>query len=352
MVVTSIAQLEHCYKVLTMTFHGNTHPASSFPTSLSNHPLDRRKERLKALSNLVGPKLFTKRMDQHISQIHRFQQQQQQQQQQGLVMNPPFNHNIDDNNNKNDNNDSSPPSTIRVVHISDTHQWHNYIELPVGNLLVHTGDMVGNYIHKGHVPMDLVDQFQTFLDWLAQVAVPRYDHIVFIAGNHDTYLDKTHACPIQYHRAMTLIQNYTTQYPTLHYLQDSSWVYQGLVIYGSPTTMRRDKKRVSNGFERTVSERQGLWQSIPTSVDILLTHIPPAGMGGSRLYDACPLLTQQVYSTSSPTRPKLHCFGHVHSQFGIYCHDTTVLSNGSQEGLLRVDLHGGAMPIIIDVPLS
>lgn len=340
-VVTSIAQLEHCFKTLTMTLNGNAHSSSLLtkPIPIPLYPLDRRKERLKILSHLVGPNQFTKRMEQHVSQIHRFQQQQQ------LVMHQP---NIDN---------TPPPSTIRVVHISDTHQLHDYIELPFGNILVHTGDLVGNYIHKGHVQMDLVDQFQTFLDWLVQVAIPLYEQIIFIAGNHDTYLDKTQACPIQYHRAMTLIQKYTTLHPTLHYLQDSSLIYQGMVIYGSPTTMRRDKKRVSNGFERSVSERQILWQNIPASVDILLTHIPPAGMGGSRPHDACPLLTQHVYPSSIQThpyccRPKLHCFGHVHSQFGIYCHETTILSNGSQEGLLRVDLYGGSMPIVIDVPLS
>jgi hypothetical protein len=52
-----------------------------------------------------------------------------------------------------------------VVHISDTHNFHNYIALPHdGDLLLHTGDMVGNY--NANYEIDVVSQFKDFLDWI------------------------------------------------------------------------------------------------------------------------------------------------------------------------------------------
>ena len=50
--------------------------------------------------------------------------------------------------------------------------------------------------------------------------------------------------------------------------------------------------------------------------------------------------------------PLLHCFGHVHSQFGVAKNGPTLLSNASQERLLRDDLYGGGAPLIIDLPLK
>ena len=38
-----------------------------------------------------------------------------------------------------------PPGTVRVVHCSDTHNMHGLVYMPGGDILVHTGDAVGNY---------------------------------------------------------------------------------------------------------------------------------------------------------------------------------------------------------------
>jgi UDP-2,3-diacylglucosamine pyrophosphatase LpxH len=54
----------------------------------------------------------------------------------------------------------------------------------VGDVLIHAGDIVGNY-GKGY---DIVSDLRSFVAWLQRVA-PSYEHVVFIAGNHDTLLD-------------------------------------------------------------------------------------------------------------------------------------------------------------------
>jgi hypothetical protein len=50
-------------------------------------------------------------------------------------------------------------TTIRVVHVSDTHNQHGRLSrsLPQGDLFLHTGDIVGNYDHKIDILAQLVD---------------------------------------------------------------------------------------------------------------------------------------------------------------------------------------------------
>lgn len=331
-IVDSIAHLKQAYQTLTTRIPQLRMACNSDRIS----PLERRKERLKTLSRLVGPNVLTKRMDQHVSQIHRFQDQYA-----TLTMMMP---------------QPQPPRepTIRVIHISDTHNLHEHIDLPRGDILVHTGDIAGNYIHKGH-NMSLVDQLQSFLEWLERVALPHYEKVIFIAGNHDTYLDPAKCTtPLDYKRAMDLIADYTSKHESrLHYLCHSSISHRGLLIYGCPTTICRVEGQarvtVSNGFERTIQQRHDDWQAIPRDVDILLTHLPPAGIGLSHVQDSCPMLTNHVYKTDRSSRPKLHCFGHEHTQFGVAVHEETILSNACQERLIRVDWNGGALPIVIDI---
>mmetsp|Transcript_12143 Transcript_12143/g.16947 ORF Transcript_12143/g.16947 Transcript_12143/m.16947 type:complete len:344 (+) Transcript_12143:218-1249(+) len=72
---------------------------------------------------------------------------------------------------------------VRFVHISDSHHHHGRIVVPNGDVLIHTGDTVGNY-GKANVN----DHFEEFCNWLRQIS-KRFKAVVFIAGNHDTQLD-------------------------------------------------------------------------------------------------------------------------------------------------------------------
>ena len=75
-------------------------------------------------------------------------------------------------------------SYARVVAISDTHAYHANMDLPPGDVLIHGGDLVGNYGRESDIAAD----FASFVRWLHAVA-PSYTDVVFIAGNHDTLLD-------------------------------------------------------------------------------------------------------------------------------------------------------------------
>lgn len=314
-VVSTVQELKHAHDVL---IHDVFCP--------ENDLLHRRHQREATLQNLAGGAL-TYRVQQLHSHSQRLQQQLK-------AIQPQY----------------TSPSSIKVVHISDTHNYHRHVRLPRGDLLLHTGDIVGNY--RETYEIDLLKQFTDFLDWIAQEAYPKYDRIVFLAGNHDTYLDPVKQ-PKQYEISMHILHSFLEEHPNVSYLHKSSVFYRGLEIYGTPTTICRveaqKRNMLSNGFERTIEERYQDWESIP-ECDILLTHLPPSGLGLSSAEDSCPMLTNAVYRDARKA-PRLHAFGHIHSQFGVVQQASTILSNASQERMLKVDLYGGGSPIVLNLAI-
>ena len=247
-------------------------------------------------------------------------------------------------------------SSIRVVFVSDTHNHHHHLSLPSGDILLHAGDAVGNYGKT-----DIKIHFQNYIQWLIQQS-KRYQHVIFIAGNHDTLLDGN-CYNTSY--ALELLQ---TLPKNVHYLENESVVLNvtthksGVVrnvhIFGSPVTASRQesmgKKYYSDGFERTNQERKILWEKVPSTLDILLTHTPPTFndlMEGtfnniSLTNYGDPLLTKKLNTLTSSgivlgggvhRPPRFHCFGHDHDGFGVAQNSTTTFLNGAQEGVIRYD---------------
>jgi dienelactone hydrolase len=66
------------------------------------------------------------------------------------------------------------PGHIRFVHISDTHNKHDRIKIPPGDVLIHSGDF--SY-HPG-----TKRQVAAFAQWFAQ---QDYEYKIIIAGNHE-----------------------------------------------------------------------------------------------------------------------------------------------------------------------
>ncbi|HEU4469447.1 MAG TPA: metallophosphoesterase, partial [Flavisolibacter sp.] len=67
---------------------------------------------------------------------------------------------------------------MRFVAISDTHGKHRTIRLPKGDVLLHAGD-----ISYGRKKEEVAD----FLGWFAK---QDFAYRIFIAGNHDFFLEK------------------------------------------------------------------------------------------------------------------------------------------------------------------
>lgn len=66
---------------------------------------------------------------------------------------------------------------IKIVCISDTHNKHNEINLPEGDILLHAGD----FTYQGSK-----EEIKEFNNWLGK---QKFKHKVVIAGNHEFGLD-------------------------------------------------------------------------------------------------------------------------------------------------------------------
>ncbi|MFK7978501.1 MAG: metallophosphatase domain-containing protein [Saprospiraceae bacterium] len=178
---------------------------------------------------------------------------------------------------------------MKIVAISDTHGLHNQLQLPKGDMLLHSGDVA-----KRGSEQEIV----AFLNWFSQ---QDFQYKIFIAGNHDFYFEETSAAAI----ADLIPEN-------VIYLNDSGVTIEGIHIWGSPVQPRF--------FDWAFNRDRGAdidrhWQLIPENTDILLTHGPPQGIldkTSQGLEVGCEMLLTRI----EQIQPKYNIFGHIHEAYG------------------------------------
>jgi len=71
-------------------------------------------------------------------------------------------------------------------------------------------------------------------------------------------------------------------------------------------------------FNRTEEKMKQHWEGIPDNTDVLITHSPPYMIRDFATYSdeyvGSPSLRDEVLNR---IRPKIHCFGHIHLEYGI-----------------------------------
>lgn len=215
-------------------------------------------------------------------------------------------------------------SSTRLVCISDTHGDHERVALPEGDVLVHAGDVTAHGTEE-----DLV----RFLAWFGS---RDFDHKLFIAGNHDRFLEHHPGRTARLAREAGVI-----------WLDDSGCEIGGISVWGSPITPRF----LDWAFMRdpgTDIERH--WAMIPRGIDLLLTHGPPFGIldqvgpdGDAGERTGCPSLLARV----KRLRPPLHVFGHIHEGHGRVERDgVTYLNVSTMDSTYRI----ANAPVVIDIP--
>jgi Icc-related predicted phosphoesterase len=220
---------------------------------------------------------------------------------------------------------------FKITFISDTHGKHDQIttvkslrknnqplDLPGGDILIHSGD----FMNTGHNTMEAIQFFQWF------DAIPNYDTKVFIAGNHDRWMQD----------APDNARGMLTGYKTIEYLQDENLTlyydgYNGdepeenVRIYGSP--WQPEFYDWAFNLPRNGEEMKARWDAIPDNTDILITHGPPYGYldipGGQSIRVGCEMLRHRV----DEFKPKIHVFGHIHGSAGYYFNGHTHFINAS-----------------------
>ena len=198
---------------------------------------------------------------------------------------------------------------MRLVCISDTHNQHDKVDLPEGDVLIHAGDWTGTGTQK---------QVISFIRWFASQP---HKHKILIAGNHEVTLDlpyyQTHwhnfhpksALPSGY------IKSYVLREEGIHYLEDTEVVIDGVKFYGSPH--QPSFGCWAFGVDRGLPIRS-VWSDIPDDTDVLITHGPPYGYGdmldiGERV--GCKDLLEEI---TTRVKPKVHIYGHIHEGYGTY----------------------------------
>jgi len=176
---------------------------------------------------------------------------------------------------------------IRMVCISDTHSLDPG-HIPDGDILIHAGDITdyGN-------PAEL----QAAINHYSALPHP---HKYIIAGNHDSYLDPTSRATL----SLADQQHEPLDWRSLKYLQHSSHkLYlpthkRTLNIYGAPQSPLPDPK-----YAFTNPGTENPWKdTIPSDIDILITHTPPKHHLDLPQALGCPHLAAEV----ERVKPLLH----------------------------------------------
>ena len=212
---------------------------------------------------------------------------------------------------------------MRIVAVADTHLFHDELVIPDGDVFVHAGDLC-----RGG---DL-DELRVASDWITSLP---HRYKVVVAGNHDWAFDRDRAA------ARALFATY---------LEDGDVTLEGVRFYGSPW------QPAFNDWAFNLPRGAALaakWSLIPTGIDVLVTHSPPAGLGdrspvGNRT--GCADLRARVAEVA----PRLHLFGHIHQDGGAWREGATLFANVTtwecERGPTVIDFERDAITLVTIPP--
>ena len=192
---------------------------------------------------------------------------------------------------------------MRVIAISDTHMMHRRITVPKGDVLVHAGDFSAHGSYS---------EFADFVKWLADQP---HKHKVFIAGNHDGWLEGSDANTVN-----DIIQKTVGDDSGITYLLDTSITIDGKKFFGAPW----QPEFCNWAFQaRRGKGMAAKWNWIPQDADVIITHGPAYGHGdyvpSNKRVAGCMELLKKIIKV----QPTLHICGHIHEGYGYTRSDET-----------------------------
>lgn len=208
---------------------------------------------------------------------------------------------------------------MRLVLIGCTHGKEGMLEVPDGDILIHTGD----FDLRSHDDVRDVD------NWFSTLP---HKHKLWIAGNHDFYPEK---------QDIKTLVNFST------YLQDEAIVIEGIKFYGFPWTPPFNEW----AFMLKNVKMLTAVGDIPSDVDILISHGPCFGIldqtrrangdigqsvGNIPLLDA----------VKKRIQPKVFVCSHIHEAYGRYFDGVTQFFNVS---FMDEEYRPTNKPMVLDV---
>lgn len=192
----------------------------------------------------------------------------------------------------------------KLVCLSDTHQYHDQVEVPDGDILIHAGDFCGRGTSS---------EVGNFLYWLDQQ--PHETKIV-VPGNHDVILERDEGIRKEFEKS------------GIHLLIDEEYTNKasGLKFYGVPWTP--DFHPDIWGFQSR-NAPQDYWTKIPEDTDVLVSHGPPLGSADQITVGGSPHLGCRVFSDtlSDFASPLTIICGHIHGSYGKHLLDHHTIYN-------------------------
>jgi Icc-related predicted phosphoesterase len=191
---------------------------------------------------------------------------------------------------------------MKIVLLSDSHCRLRKIEVPQGDILLHSGDLT----FKGDV-----QEISQELRELGRIAKNFKHGCVLIAGNHDWLSEREPA-----------LMEQMCKDEGLTYLCNSQIEIEGFKIWGSPVT----PFFCNWAWNRYRGDNiKKYWAAIPDDISILITHGPPMGIldpverynGQKCEYEIEHVGCQDLYNRIQELKNlKLHVFGHLHLGYG------------------------------------
>lgn len=189
---------------------------------------------------------------------------------------------------------------LRILHISDTHGFHRSFprERFEGiDVVVHSGDC-SNYLS----PIMNAHEVMDFISWYKEVPVK---HKIYVAGNHDTSIEKRLVNPGVFAEA------------GITYLENAATTIDGIKFWGSPHTPTFG----SWAFMKAREKINRVWETIPDDTDVVIVHGPPKGYrdlsfdpSGNLEMCGCSALAKQI---NKRLKLKAVCYGHIHNMNGV-----------------------------------
>lgn len=183
---------------------------------------------------------------------------------------------------------------MKIWAISDTHGYHNLLDIPSGiDLVIFSGDCA-NYKDIARNSVEVAD----FLYWMQDLPIK---YKIMIAGNHDTSIENG------------FISRANIESHGIIYLYNESVQLWGTYnIWGSPFTPTFGNW----AFMKSRGKLAPLWETIPEDLDILVTHGPPIGvldlsLNSDNSLDRCGC--SELWNEVVKKKPKYHLFGHIHN---------------------------------------
>ena len=177
---------------------------------------------------------------------------------------------------------------MKVTTISDLHDKIMWLNVEKCDLFICCGDF---HIHSESA-------LSYVLYWLNKQYA---DDIIYVAGNHDTYLEKLGK------------DECIDRFENIIYLENDIVEINGLTIYGSPFTPEFNNWAFMRN--RGSADLKNIWKKIPYNLDILVTHGPAYGILDKNLNNehcGCEILQKEIFEK----KPKYHFFGHIHGEYG------------------------------------